>query len=68
MRELKKTANHQTGVRHATPDGSKMRADPENYGTWVCALLDAINAARCRLDKQFHRMSPEQVSNAVMMA
>ena len=68
LSELKKTANYQTGVRHATQKGNKMRALPGNYGSWVCALLDAINAARCRLDKDFQRMSPEQVSNVVMRA
>jgi hypothetical protein len=68
VKELKKTANHQTGVRHATDKGSKMRAIAHNYGTWVCALLDAINSARARLDSTFHRMSPDQVSNAVMRA
>jgi hypothetical protein len=68
LRELKKMANQDTGVRHATHNGAKMRANPENYGTWVCALLDAINAARARLDPHFQRMNAEQVSSAVMRA
>ena len=68
LRTLKKTANYETGVRHATHDGSKMRANAENYGTWVCALFDGINAARARLDTGFQRMGPDQVSYAVMRA
>jgi len=68
LRELKKTANHQSGVRHATDDSSKMRASAENYGTWVCAVFDAINAARARLDPTFQKMSPQEVSNAVRQA
>jgi hypothetical protein len=68
LRELKKTANYETGVRHATSSGSKMRALAENYGTWVCGLVDAINAARLRLDPAFKKMSAEDVSNAVLRA
>jgi len=68
LRELKKTANYETGVRHATPSGSKMRALADNYGTWVCGLIDAINAARSRLDPAFKRMGPDEVGNAVLKA
>ena len=68
LRDFKKMANIQTGARHATKSGSKMRANAENYGTWVCALLDAINAARVRLEPTFHKMSPQQVANAIMRA
>lgn len=68
IRELKKTANHQTGVRHATKDGVKMRAVFENYSTWVCGLFDAINAARARLETGFTPMDPKKVAEAVMRA
>jgi hypothetical protein len=50
IRELKKTANFETGVRHASKSGLKMRADPHNYGTWVAALFDIINAARAKVE------------------
>lgn len=68
IKKLKKTANIGTGVRHATPDGHKMRADAENYGTWVCGLVDAINASRARLDHSYQPMSSEQVGSAIMRA
>jgi hypothetical protein len=57
LRELKKAANHETGVRHATNHGIKMRADPRNYSLWVCGLFDAINGARKRLDPSFQPVS-----------
>ena len=66
IRELKKTANVETGIRHASKSGKKLRADIGNYGTWVCGLFDAINAARARLEAGFHSMSPEEVADAVL--
>jgi hypothetical protein len=68
LRELKKNANHETGVRHATKSGSKIRANAENYSSWVAALLHAINAARKRLDANFQPLSPEQIFQAVLKA
>jgi hypothetical protein len=68
LRDFKKVANYETGVRHASETGVKMRAVAENYGTWVCGLVDAINAARCRLDPNFKKMSSEEVAAAVMNA
>jgi hypothetical protein len=50
IRELKKTANVETGVRHASKSGMKLRASPENYGTWVAGLFDMINAARAKVE------------------
>jgi len=68
IRDLKKTANYQTGARHATKDGTKMRAIAVNYGTWVCGLIDAINAARARVEPDFEPMTADQVADAVMRA
>jgi hypothetical protein len=68
IRELKKTANVDTGTRHATKSGSKLRADPFNYGTWVIGLFDAINVARTKLEPGFNRMTGEQVGEAVARA
>jgi hypothetical protein len=50
IRELKKTANYETGVRHASKSGRKLRAEPSNYGTWVAGLFDIINAARAKVE------------------
>ncbi len=68
IRNLKKSANRETGVRHATKDGTKMRANFENYSTWVCGLVDAINASRKRLEPEFEPMTPKEVADAVMKA
>ena len=68
IRDLKKTANVETGVRHAAKSGIKMRASSDNYGSWVCGLFDAINAARARLESGFAKMTPEQVGHAVARA
>lgn len=68
IRELKKMVNYQTGVRHATKTGSKLRADIHNYGTWAAGLADAINAARARLDPGYTRPTSTEVAEVVMKA
>jgi hypothetical protein len=68
LRHLKKTANVDTGVRHATEAGLKMRAQLTNYGSWVYALFLAINAARGRLEPGFRPMEAEQVADLVARA
>lgn len=68
VREFKKLANVDHGVRHASRSGVKLRADIENYGTWVCALIDAINATRARLELGYKVAAPEVVAEAVAIA
>jgi hypothetical protein len=68
MRELKKMANVDLGVRHASKTGTKMRADPFNYGTWVIGLFDAINAVRERLEPGFTKMTMKETGEAVARA
>ena len=68
LRHLKKTANVETGVRHATKTGTKMRADTRNYYSWICALFDGINGARARLEPGFQPMAPKVVATAVGQA
>jgi len=68
IRDLKKLANVDTGVRHASKSGVKMRAEPQTYGTWVCALIDGINAVRARLEADFKVMDPKEVADAVLRA
>jgi hypothetical protein len=68
LRNLKKTANAETGVRHATRSGIKMRADTRNYYSWICALFDGINRARTRLEPGFEPMSPKVVAATVGQA
>jgi hypothetical protein len=50
IRELKRTANFETGVRHASKSGMKMRADLKNYASYVAGLFDMINAARVNVE------------------
>jgi hypothetical protein len=68
LRELKKTANVDTGVRHANKSGAKMRADTRNYYSWICTLFDGINGARARLEPGFEPMGPKEVAEAVGQA
>lgn len=68
LKEFTKYANHETGVRHATLSGRKVRADLDTYGSWVCGLLDEINATRARFDKSFTPMTPNEVGDTVARA
>ncbi|MGO9605792.1 MAG: hypothetical protein ACLQAT_20800 [Candidatus Binataceae bacterium] len=68
IREFKKTANYNTGVRHASKTGAKLRADPEGYSLAVAALFDAICGARKRLDSNFAEPQPEKRAEAIMNA
>jgi hypothetical protein len=68
MRELKQMANDETGVRHASRLGGKLRPDTEIYGTWVAGLIDAISASRARRSSDFTRMTAEEIVEVVTMA
>jgi hypothetical protein len=68
LREFKKMANYETGVRHASKSGQKLRADAEGSALAVCNLFDAIWAARKRVEPDWEASSPEERSQAVMMA
>jgi hypothetical protein len=65
---LGKVANVETGVRHASTSGSKMRADAETYSTWMCGLVDGINYARSKVEQEFARMTPKEVATAMSIA
>lgn len=68
VRDFKKLVNVDYGVRHASRSGVKLRADATNYGTWVCALIDATNATRSRLEPGYEVETPEMVAEAVLVA
>ena len=68
MRDLKKYANSDTGLRHASESGVKVRADPETYGTWACGLVDAINGGRSRFEAGIQRMAPSEAARVVSQA
>lgn len=68
VRDFKKLVNVNYGVRHASRSGEKLRADIDNYGTWVCALIDAINSTRARLEAGYTVADPETVARAVAVA
>jgi hypothetical protein len=53
IRDLKKAANYESGVRHASKSGMKLRADPQNYGSCVAGLFDIINAARAKVEPDY---------------
>src|SRR6266545_8236684 len=62
IQDFKKLANVDYGVRHASRLGWKLRADMNNYGQWVCGLIDAINATRSRLEPGYKVAAPEIVA------
>lgn len=68
VRDFKKLANVGYGVRHASRSGEKLRANIQNYGTWVCGLIDAINATRARIEPGYKVAAPETVAEAVAVA
>lgn len=45
-----------------------MRAEVGNYGSWVCALIDGINAACVKLEPGFKPMGAGEVAEVVMRA
>jgi hypothetical protein len=60
LRDFKKSANHETGVRHPSRSGVKLRTDAEAYAIAVCSLFDAIWGARKRLEPRFEGATPEE--------
>jgi hypothetical protein len=68
VRGFKKLVNVGYGVRHASRSGARLRASMENYGTWVCGLIDAINATRSRLEPGYKVAPPDVVAEAVGLA
>ena len=68
VRDFKKLVNVDNGVRHASRSGAKLRADAENASLWVCALIDALNATRARLEPGYKVATPETVAEAVVAA
>lgn len=68
VRDFKKLVNVNFGVRHASRSGVKLRAKLQNYATWVCALIDALNATRSRLEPGYKVAQPTTVAEAVMLA
>ena len=68
LRDLKKLANYESGIRHASKSGHRVRAIFENYATWACGLLEAISVARQKYDPSFGPMSANDVAAAVWAA
>lgn len=68
IRVLKQLANDETGVRHGSRSGQKLRAMLENYGSWVCALVEAINVARERLEPEYVRMTSQVAGRIIAKA
>jgi hypothetical protein len=68
VRDFKKLVNVDYGVRHTSRSGAKLRADAESAAMWVCALIDAINATRARIEPGYKIAAPEAVAEAVLAA
>jgi hypothetical protein len=63
-----KFANVETGARHGSISGSKIRADTETYSTWMRGLVDGINYARSKVEQGFVLMTPKEVATAMTIA
>jgi hypothetical protein len=68
VREFKKLVNVDHGVRHASRSGMKLRANVEQYGFWVAALIDAMNATRARLESGYQIPPHEVTAEGLMRA
>jgi len=68
LKKLGKIANDETGMRHASTSGVKMRADLETYSTWIAGLADGINYARSKVDATFNRMTSTEIAEALKVA
>jgi len=68
LKQLGELANVESGVRHASKRGTKLRANLENYSTWIAGLVDAINLARNRVDPEFVPMTAKEVADALSVA
>ncbi len=68
FKKLKKLANYESGIRHASLSGVKMRPNLDNYGTWVAGLFEAINVARAELDSDFQPMTAGEIAQAIARA
>lgn len=65
LKQLGEMVNVDSGVRHASKTGIKMRANLENYSTWIAGLVDAINLARKRVEPDFVPMTAQEVAGAI---
>lgn len=68
MNDLKKLANVETGIRHASSTGRKAQADVSTYGTWAAGLLDALEGARKRVEPKYRRRSSKRVAEIITAA
>lgn len=68
LKSLGEIANVDSGVRHATKSGVKIRANTETYSTWIAGLVDAINFARSRRESGFVPMTAKEVAVALTAA
>ena len=68
IKEVGQIANDETGVRHASKSGVKQRASLETYGTWIAGLIDAIESARARVDKNYTASDPKRIAEKLKVA
>ena len=68
IRQLGRIANDDSGVRHASESGTKQRASVETYGTWIAALLEAIELSRARLDSKYEPSGPKRMAERLSVS
>jgi len=65
---LRKPPIVETDVRHASKSGMKLRASPENYGTWVAGLFDMINTVRAKVEPGHVNVAGKEGANLLSRA
>ena len=68
IKEVGQIANDESGVRHASKSGVKQRASLETYSTWIAGLIDAIESARARVDKNYTASDPKRIAEKLKVA
>jgi hypothetical protein len=67
LQKFTRLANSETGVRHASSSGHRIRAGFDTI-SWIGGLIDAINGARARADPSFTPAPPSVVAEIVASA
>ena len=68
IKAIGQIANDKSGVRHASKSGKKQRASLETYSTWIAGLIDAIESARARVDKNYTASDSKRIAEMLKVA
>lgn len=55
-------------MRYASRSGTKLRAEPRNYSSWISGLFDVINAARVKVEPGYVSMAGKEEAKILSRA